>query len=220
VRGFIRRDRMKKMTKFKVGDKVVPIKSTFGVTGKVGTIEKRGDMYDWLVFFGNKAREPFDEKDLVHFEEEETMTKEKKFFRGQPLITTDGDEVTYLYDDGGNCWPVRVLDEDAVDCLDYAELEPSKHFTFSQVVAGLEQEYFEVGTSFQVDGKSLYVDCTPISGYGLKEDEDGVCVSAHIGANLINSTWKLVKPEQPIKEITIDEIESLLGYKVKIKNND
>ena len=41
-----------------------------------------------------------------------------------------------------------------------------------------------------------------------------------IGANLINATWELVKPEPPIKELTIDELESLLGYKVKIKNND
>ena len=61
---------MTEMKKFKVGDKVVPTKSTFGLTGMVGTIEERGEMYDWLVVFENKASEPFDEECLVYFEEE------------------------------------------------------------------------------------------------------------------------------------------------------
>ena len=149
------------------------------------------------------------------------MTKEKKFFRGQPVVDEYGYKGVLLFDDGSGISPLYVRSEHgSSDYHDYDELEPSDEFTFSQVVAGLEQEYFEVGTSFQVEGKSLYVDRVPFSGYGLKETEDGNVVNAHIGANLINATWKLAKPEQPIKEITIDEIESLLGYKVKIKNND
>lgn len=212
---------MKKMTKFKLGDKVVPTKSTFGFTGKVGTIEKTGDMYDWMVVFENKAREPFDEECLVHFEEEETVTKEKKFFRGQPVVDEDGHKGVLLFDDGTGVSPLYVRSKHgSTNYHEYDELEPSDEFTFSQVVAGLEQEYFEVGTSFQVEDRLLYVDRVFLGGYGLKEDEDGSRVSARIGANLINSTWKLVRPVRPIKEITIDEIESILGYKVKIKDND
>lgn len=207
------------MTKFKVGDKVVPTESTFGLTGKVGTIEKRGFAYDWQVVFENKAREPFDEECLAYFEEEETVTKEKKFFIGQSVITKGGEEGIFLYDDGDICKSAVVLIDEVRDYYDYEELEPSDKFTFAQVVQGLLEGYFEVGTSFQVKDRLLYVDRTSSSGYGLKEDDGGV-VSARIGANLINSTWKLVKSEPPIKELSIDELESLLGYKVKIKNND
>lgn len=149
------------------------------------------------------------------------MTKEKKFFRGQPVITSNFDKAVLLFDDGTGVSPLYIRSEHgSTDYCEYDELEPSDEFTFSQVVAGLEQGYFEVGTSFQVEDRLLYVDRTPSSGYGLKEDEDGWRVSARIGVNLINSTWKLVKPEPPIKELTIDELETLLGYKVKIKNNE
>jgi hypothetical protein len=205
------------MTKFKVGDKVVPTKSTFGFTGNVGTIKKRGYMYDWVVAFENKEGESFDEEDLVHFEEEETVTKEKKFFRGQPVLDKDGYKGVLLFDDGTCVSPLYVrYERGSTDYCEYDELEPSDEFTFSQVVAGLEQEYFEVGTSFQVQGKVFHVDCTSISGYGLKEDEDAVCVNARIGVNQINSTWTLVEPR---KEMTLEEIEAELGYKIKLKDN-
>lgn len=216
--------RRDKVTKFKVGDKVVPTKSTYGLTGKVGTIEERGHTYDWLVVFENKAIELFDEEDLVHFEEEEEMTKETKpkYFRGQPLITKDGDKVTYLYDDGDNFWPVKALNEneDDTEYFEYYQLEPSNKFTFAQVAQGLLEEYFEEGAEFKVLGMSVFADEAVFHGFGLKKEKNGDYIEMEIGANLINATWELVVPEEPIKEITLDELEEILGHKVKIKNND
>ena len=208
------------MTKFKVGDKVVPTKSTFGLTGKVGTIEKRGDMYDWLVVFENKVRERFDEEDLVYFEEEETVTKENKFFIGQSVITEGGEEGIFLYDDGDNFQSAVVLVDGDMEYREYEDLEPSDKFTFAQVVQGMLEDYFEEGAEFKVFGMSVFADEAIVHGFGLKKEKDSTHIEMEIGASLINATWELVKPEPPVKELTIDELESLLGYKVKIKNNN
>lgn len=207
------------MTKFKVGDKVVPTKSTFGLTGEVGTIEKRGFAYDWLVVFENKASEPFDEEDLVHFEEEETVVKEKKFFIGQSVITEGGEEGIFLYDDGVSFNSAVVLIDGDRDFYEYEELEPSDKFTFAQIVQGLLEGYFEEGAEFNVEDYKVHVGYAFLNGYGLKTEESEL-VTVEIGANLIHATWELVNPEPPIKELTIDELESILGYKVKIKNNN
>ena len=208
------------MTKFKVGDKVVPIASTFELMDKVGTIEKRGFVYDWLVVFENKAREPFDEECLVYFEEEETVTKEKKFFRGQSVITEGGEEGIFLYDDGVSFNSAVVLIDGDRDFYEYEELEPSDKFTFAQVAQGLLEGYFEEGAEFKVLGMSVFADKAIFHGFGLKKEKKSNYIKMEIGANLINETWELVPKEEPIKELTINELEEILGHKVKIKNND
>ena len=208
------------MPKFKVGDKVVPTESTFGLTGKVGTIEKRGDMYDWLVVFENKAREPFDEECLVHFEEEETVTKEKKFFRGQSVITEVGEEGIFLYDDGESFNSAVVLVDGDREYRKYEELEPSDKFTFAQVVQGLLEGYFEEYAEFKVLDMSVFADKAIFHGFGLKKEKNSSYIEMEIGANLINATWELVPKEEPIKELTLNELEEILGHKVKIKNNN
>ena len=212
--------RRDKVTKFEVGDKVVPIKSTMGVTGKVGTIEEKGTAYEWLVAFENEIKEPFNEEDLVHFEEEEEMTREKKFFTGQSVITEGGEEGIFLYDDGDDYSSAVVLVDGSTVYYEYNDLEPSDKFTFAQVAQGLLEGYFEEGAEFKVLGMSVFADKAVLHGFGLKKEKNGAYIEMKIGANLINATWELVKPEPPIKELTIDELESLLGYKVKIKNND
>ncbi len=215
--------RRDKVTKFEVGDKVKVVEKTSDHYGQVGTISIEATYYDWWVDFDDED-DLFYERYLELVEEEEEMTKETKpkYFRGQPLITKDGDKVTYLYDDGDNFWPVRALNEneDDTDYLNYSQLEPSNRFTFSQVVAGLEQKYFEEGAEFKVLGMSVFADNAVVHGFGLKKEKNGGFIEMEIGANLINATWELVVPEEPVKELTLDEIEELLGHKVKIKNND
>lgn len=208
------------MTKFKVGDKVVPTKSTFGLTGKVGTIEKRGDMYDWLVVFENKASEPFDEECLVYFEEEKEMTEKKKFFTGQSVVIEGDEEGIFLYDDGTGYESAVVLIDGNREFHDYDDLEPSDKFTFAQVVQGLLEGYFEEGAEFKVLGMNVFADTAMFHGFGLKKEKNSGYIEMEIGANLINATWELVTPEEPIKELTLDELEAILGHKVKIKNND
>mgnify|MGYP001263486109 CR=1 FL=1 len=215
--------RRDKMTKFEVGDKVKVVEKTSDHYGQVGTISMDATYYDWWVDFDGES-DAFYERHLELVEEEEEMTKETKpkYFRGQPLITTDGDEVTYLYDDGDNFWPVRVLNEneDDTDYLNYSQLEPSNKFTFAQVVQGLLEGYFEEGAEFKVLGMSVFADTAIFHRFGLKKEKNGNHIEMEIGANLINATWELVVPEEPIKELTLDELEEILGHKVKIKNND
>lgn len=201
-------------------DKVVPTKSTFGLTGKVGTIEKRGDMYDWLVVFENKASEPFDEECLVYFEEEEEMTEKKRFFIGQSVVIEGGEEGIFLYDDGKGSNSAVVLIDGGREYHEYEDLEPSDKFTFAQVAQGLLEDYFEEGAEFKVFGMSAFVDTALFHGFGLKKEKESGHIEMEIGANLINATWELVVPEEPIKELTLDELEEILGHKVKIKNND
>lgn len=215
--------RRDKVTKFEVGDKVKVVEETSDHYGQVGTISMEATYYDWWVDFDDED-DLFYERHLELVEEEEEMTKETKpkYFRGQPLITKDGDKVTYLYDDGDNFWPVKALNEneDDTEYFEYYQLEPSNKFTFAQVAQGLLEEYFEEGAEFKVLGMSVFADEAVFHGFGLKKEKNGAYIEMEIGANLINATWELVNPEPPIKELTIDELESLLGYKVKIKNND
>ena len=79
---------------------------------------------------------------------------------------------------------------------------------------------FEKGAEFKVLGMSVFVDKAALHGFGLIKEKIDLYVQMEIGANFINAIWELVVPEEPAKELTLDEIEELLGYKVKIKNND
>jgi hypothetical protein len=215
--------RRDKMTKFEVGDKVKVVEKTSDYYGQVGTISEDATYYDWWVDFDGES-DAFYERYLELVEEEEEMTKETKpkYFRGQPLITKDGDEVTFLYDDGDNFWPVRALNEneDDTEYFEYYQLEPSNKFTFAQVIQGLLEGYFEDGTEFKVNGNSVFASKPFFGGLGLVKEKHDARVEMTIGASLINATWELVVPEEPIKELTLDELEAILGHKVKIKNND
>ena len=152
--------------------------------------------------------------------EEKEMTKKNKFFIGQSVIIEGDEEGIFLYDDGTDYESAVVLIDGNREFHDYDDLEPSDKFTFAQVVQGMLEDYFEEGAEFKVLGMNVFADAAIFHGFGLKKEKNSNHIEMEIGANLINATWELVKPEPPIKELTIDELESLLGYKVKIKNND
>ena len=152
--------------------------------------------------------------------EEKEMTEKKNFFIGQTVIVEGKKEGIYIYDDGDAFNSALVLVDGGEEYYEYEYIKPSNKFTFAQVAQGLLEGYFEEGAEFKVMDMSVFADKAIFHGFGLKEEKNSDYIEMEIGANLINATWELVKPEPPVKELTIDELESLLGYKVKIKNND
>ena len=152
--------------------------------------------------------------------EEKEMTEKKKYFIGQSVVINDYEEGIFLYDDGTGYESAVVLIDGCREFHDYDDLEPSDKFTFAQVIQGMLEGYFEEGVEFKVLGTSVFADKAIFHGFGLQKEKDSDFIEMEIGANLINATWELVKPEPPVKELTLDERESRLGYKVKIKNND
>ena len=140
----------------------------------------------------------------------------KEFYIGQPLIIKGtGEKVTFTYDDSDTDFPCSVLQNDGrfyPRYFDYWQLEPSTEFKFSELIAGLEQGYFEVGTRFtglNCERETLEV-TRGSNGLYL-----GWCGSSVVVASMhINSTWQLVEPRT---EMTLEEIEAELGYKIKLK---
>ena len=138
----------------------------------------------------------------------------KGFYTGQPLIIKGtGEKATFIYDDGDTELPCNVFvkgDEKEREYYEYQQLEPSTEFKFSEIIAGLEQGYFEVGTEFQSECQNFVVGKTPV-GLGLREKEGKIEANIHAGS--INGHWTLVEPR---KEMTLEEIEAELGYKIKL----
>src|SRR5699024_10530607 len=93
-------------------------------------------------------------------------------------------------------------------------------FTFPEMVQKLIDGEFEVGTELVADGKSYFVDRVLLQRkYGLKSNEEGSIVSTTIGANAFNAAWTVkeeLTKEEPIKEMSIEEVQKELGYKIKI----
>ena len=144
---------------------------------------------------------------------------EKEFYVGQPLLDKEtGEQVTFVYDDRWRSLPCNVLrkvdGEIQEDYYDYEDLEPSTEFKFSEIIAGLEQGYFEVGTEFQTECQTFVVCETPLGSLGLVGKEGNPYVlGVKINAGSIHSTWQLVEPR---KKMTLEEIEAELGYKIKL----
>ena len=137
----------------------------------------------------------------------------KGFYIGQPLIIKGtGEKVAFAYSNGLRNYPCNVLKKGRHDYYDYEDLEPSTEFKFSQIITGLEQGYFEVGTEFrrlntdEVLTVKNSCNCLYLQG----EEELPSLTTSHI-----HSTWVLVEDS---KEMTLEEIESELGYKIKLKN--
>lgn len=143
----------------------------------------------------------------------------KEFYIRQPLIVKGtGKKVIFTYDDGSNERPCKVLsngDYFSHDYYDYKQLKPSTEFKFSEIIAGLEQGYFDVGTEFQTECQTFVVCETPYGSLGLEGKEGNPYVlGVKVNAGSIHSTWQLVEPR---KEMTLEEIEAELGYKIKLK---
>ena len=140
----------------------------------------------------------------------------KEFYIGQPLIVKiTGEKVTFAFDDGDCKQPCNVLNNGDYyyHYYEYEQLEPSTEFKFSEIVAGLEQGYFDVGTEFRMTSTDKTVKVEQgIEGIYLERlSEHFFLTSKHI-----NSTWVLVEPR---KTMTLEEIEAELGYKIKLKDN-
>mgnify|MGYP001209300491 FL=1 len=144
----------------------------------------------------------------------------KEFYIGQPLIVKEtGEKVTFLYNDSDTVLPCTVLSHDDYfycDYYEYEQVEPPTELKFSQIIAGLEQGYFEVGTEFQSEYQTFVV-CKTIVGLGLK-NKGGNPTHAEVivSSASINEIWTLVESR---KEMTLEEIEAELGYKIKLKDN-
>ena len=139
---------------------------------------------------------------------------EKEFYIGQPLIVKNtGEKVTFIYGYFKPNLPCDVVKEDGQYVVGYCEfedLEPATEFKLSQIIAGLEQGYFEVGTEFiRPHNRKITI----------RRRVDGLCIHWDNGMSMtptdINSTWTLVEPR---KEMTLEEIEAELGYQIKLKN--
>ena len=139
----------------------------------------------------------------------------KEFYTGQPLIIKNtGEKVIFLYDDGDCEKPCCALKEKRGkqfyhDYYDYDELYPSTEFKFSELMVGLEQKYFEVGTKF--------IRLSTGSELTVKESCNGLYLGGiglpSLSSTYIHSTWKLVVD---IREMTLEEIEDELGCKIKL----
>ena len=137
----------------------------------------------------------------------------KEFYIGQPLIVKNtGEKVVLYYNDGESIAPYNVLGDSGEDCKYYDELEPSTEFKFSEIIAGLEQGYFEVGTEFIMTSTNRTVIVKQGNNGLYLQWPSGLLVLTSID---INSTWVLVEHR---KEMTLEEIEAELGYKIKLKD--
>lgn len=96
------------------------------------------------------------------------------------------------------------------------KVENKTEFTFPQMAQKLIDGEFEIGTELVTSDDSTYfVDRAGYKRtYGLKSSKNGGLVVSEIGASDFNATWKV--KEQPIKEMSIEEIQKELGYKIKV----
>ena len=94
------------------------------------------------------------------------------------------------------------------------KVEESKEMTFPEMVQKLIDGEFEVGTELVADGDSYFVDKLSDGRYGLSPSKSSWEVSFKLGATSMNSTWTV--KEEPVKEMSIEELQKELGYKIKI----
>ena len=140
----------------------------------------------------------------------------KEFYIGQPLIVKEtGVKVTFVYDDGDYKKPCNVLKNDGYFYrhYEYEQVEPSTEFKFSEIIAGLEQGHFEVGTEFRTLSNDRVIKVEQGgNGHYLR----GLIGRVFLTSRDINTTWVILEPR---KEMTLEEIEEELGYKIKLTDN-
>lgn len=148
------------------------------------------------------------------------MPEKPKYFIEQPIIETNrGAKGVYLgkgqrEDDESTAY-VR-LDSGEILITSPECVERTNTFTCSQVMAGLEQNYFKEGTRFRVNAETIFeVVLTGGGKLGLRRDNDSGTVCINLYCSYIHETWALIS-EGP-KEMTLSEIEEALGHRVKIK---
>lgn len=135
---------------------------------------------------------------------------EKEFYSGQPvIIKATGGQATFVNDDGSGVFSCSVLTKKGgqpyIEFYNPEQLEPSTEFKFSEIMAGLEQDYFEVETEFRVPNDLITIT--------VKQGHNGLCLESPSGSLVLisaftNTMWTRVEPR---KKMTIAEIEAELN---------
>ena len=94
------------------------------------------------------------------------------------------------------------------------KVEESKEMTFPEMVQKLIDGEFEVGTELINLDNVYYVGKGGLDNYGITKDKNSWAIQATFGINQLNTLWTV--KEQPIKEMSIEELQKKLGYKIKI----
>ena len=96
------------------------------------------------------------------------------------------------------------------------KVEESKEMTFPEMVQKLIDGEFEVGTELaNSDNRKIHYVLKNGYGYGLSARTDGFFGKTQLTyPSYVNAKWKV--KEQPIKEMSIEELQKELGYKIKI----
>lgn len=101
------------------------------------------------------------------------------------------------------------------------KVEENTNMTFLEMAQKLIDGEFEEGaevTAKDRDGdiKTYYVGKNQY-GYGLADSEGWFFEDTSTNPSSLNGRWEIVLPkEEPIKEMSIEELQKELGYKIKI----
>ena len=100
--------------------------------------------------------------------------------------------------------------------------EWDEEMTFPEMVQKLIDGEFEAGTELVTtdadnDKNTFYVSKNTY-GYGISKEADGFIPNKATFPSVLNAKWTVKEKvkEQPIKEMSIEELQKELGYKIKI----
>jgi len=106
--------------------------------------------------------------------------------------------------------------------VDQLELVNQTSFTFPEMVQKLIDGEFEVGTELVMtdeDGlKGTFYVRKNMYGYGISKEADWFVENKATFPSVLNGIWTVKEEvkEEPIKEMSIEELQKELGYKIKI----
>jgi len=107
----------------------------------------------------------------------------------------------------------RPLLKSQIEKVEGAE-NMQKEMTFPEMAQKLIDGEFEVGTELVSREASFWVDKSSFYGYGLKHKKNNSNIEIIASSGHLNSRWKV--KEQKIKEMSIEQLQKELGYKIKI----
>jgi len=220
----------KQVNKFKVGDKVlvkwVDEEDTCRDVSKgdcfeVLRVDSDGDI---LVALPNGEKGVLFKGQLEKVDGEEQVNEFKVGDRVRVISLHSRKDERYLrvgktyrvYSVDNDGWPLIITHGEIHQMMpSQVEKVEDNEFAFPQMAQKLIDGEFEIGTELVTNDKSYFVDRVSYSrNYGLKTSEHGVFVTSEISASDFNATWKV--KEQTVKEMSIEEIQRELGYKIKV----
>lgn len=216
---------------FKVGDKVKVL-----VEGSHGSEAEKGRIY--TIETVDYADRTIELAELPAFEQWVYMAHVELVSESSYKV---GDKVKVLVKDScgsgaekGKVYTIKKLDGKSLRLKEIAHLGgwvPSHHvelvtnqteFTFPEMVQKLIDGEFEVGTELVVtdsdnDESTFYVRKN-MYGYGISKETDWFFENKATFPSVLNAKWTVKEEvkEEPIKEMSIEELQKELGYKIKI----